>query len=303
MTLFVVAPSFEERSLGLVQQLVPDANNDQVIMLDFNGYQNVGPYLYYRTKMLRKLQQKDIEPVRVAVDRHRPVVAMSRLNDWVERIAPSRVVVDVSVLPRDYLFGICRLLAIVGLPTSIRYYRPQEYGRNLSRGVGLVRAIPGFEGEMSTTGEVLLAIVLGFEGYKALHVWERIGPTKCVALVGDPPYRDKFLDWSKAHNEGLLNTIDGLQVRSLHTHDVKMAVSQLKAMYDDARESERDAAVILCPLGTKLQSLACFALSYHYRDVTVANVSSLRYYSKDYSKGVDPAYVEIGLRELLSWVP
>lgn len=301
MTLLIVAASFEERSCTLVEQLREKGPDDVVMVLDFMGYENVGPYLYNRVKMLRRLQGKGFEPVRVEVDRGRPRDAMKRITKSVEEISPSNVVVDVSVLPRNYLFGICRLLAALGLPTSVRYHRPSEYGKDLSRGVGLVGAIPGFEGEMNTSGELVLAVVLGFEGYKALHVWERIGPTRCIALVGDPPYEGRFLDWSEKHNEELLHTIEGIQTERLHTYDVRAAVLQLKQIYEDVKFSSRDATFVLCPLGTKLQSLACFALGYCYPDVTVVNVSSLTYYSKDYSTGADPVSSDFSLDEVLSW--
>ena len=301
MTLFIVAASFEDRSCAVAEQLRENVIDDDVMVLDFTGYENVGPYLYNRVRLLRMLREKGFQTVRVEVDRRRPLEAMRRVTDCVEKIDPLKVVVDLSVLPRNYLFGICRLLAVLGIPTSVRYHRPTEYGRNLSRGVGLIGSIPGFEGEMNTVGEMVLAIVLGFEGYKALHVWERIGPTRCIGLVGDPPYQDHFLEWSKKHNDELLHTIEGIQTKKLHTYDVRAAVMQLKQIYEEVKMSSRDAAFILCPLGTKLQSLACFALSYCHPDVTVVDVSSMTYYSRDYSKGADPVCKELSLGEVLSW--
>lgn len=304
MTLTIVAVSLEERSRALVEALHEKAaTENEVLLLEFAGYENVGPYLYNRMWILHELHEKGFEPKKVEVDLNRPLESMSRLGTALSQISPDDVILDVSVLPRNYLFGLCRLLASSGLSTLIRYYRPKEYGTQLSRGIGTVRSIPGFEGEMNSSGDIFLAIVLGFEGYKALHAWERIGPTTCIALVGDPPHQAEYLDCSRKHNEELLKTVEGIQVEKLHTYDVKEAVSQLKIIYENSKISSHDNSFIVCPLGTKLQSLACFVLANCNPEVTVANVDSLTYYSETYSKGVNPSYIELSLQEILSCGP
>lgn len=302
MTLFIVAASFEDRSYALIQSLGEREVDDEVLVLDFSGYENVGQYLYNRSKILQELRNKRFEPRKLQVDLFRPLQGIRHLKEVVTGIKFDDVVLDVSVLPKSYLFGICRLLASLRIPTRIRYYKPEIYGRVLSQGIGTVRAVPGFEGDISDTGNLYLAIVLGFEGYKALHCWEKVGPTKCIALIGDPPYQASYLDNSKKHNMDLLNTVDGIQLKKLHTYDVKIAIKQLVNINQKLDETSSDMSLVLCPLGTKLQSLACFALAYCKPQITLVTVSSRTYFSKDYSTGWDPNYTELLLQEILSWV-
>lgn len=301
MTLIVVAVSFEERCRALVENLGEQASSSEVLVVEFEGYENIGEYLYNRVRIHRVLARSGARSHIVNIHPNRPLESLQRIASVLHRLGPSDVVLDISVLPRYYLFGLCRLLALIEVPTRVRYYRPEFYGNSLSRGIGAVSAIPGFEGEMNIGGTLTLGIILGFEGYKAIHAWERIGPTKCIALFGDPAYRKEFLATSRCHNADLLSTSDGIEERSLHTYDVGEAVSTLRSVWVESIESERDSSLILCPLGTKLQSLACFAISFCNPEIGVINVSSLVYYTGNYSRGVEPTYSEYSLQQILSW--
>ena len=301
MTLIIVAVSFEERCRALVESLGEETSNSEVLVVQFEGYENIGEYLYNRVRIHRDLDRFGAPSHIVNIHPSRPLESLHRISSVLHLLDPSDVVLDISVLPRYYLFGLCRLLASIEMPTRVRYYRPQFYGDSLSRGIGTVTAIPGFEGEMNMGGTLTLGIILGFEGYKAIHAWERIGPTRCIALFGDPAYREEFLEVSRCRNADLLSTSDGIEERSLHTYDVGEAVSTLQRVWVESIESERDSSLILCPLGTKLQSLACFAVSFCNPEIGVVNVSSLVYYTGDYSRGVEPSYSEYPLQEILSW--
>ena len=57
--------------------------------------------------------------------------------------------------------------------------------------------------------------------------------------------------------------------------------------------------IVVCPLGTKLQCVAAFAFAYRHREVAVACVSSLMYYTGEYSRGFVREYVEVSLRALV----
>jgi len=143
-------------------------------------------------------------------------------------------------------------------------------------------------------------LILGFEGYKSLYAWEQLGPSKTVALLGDPPYRQEFLEIARRSNSELLSQLgDRAVVRPLHTFDVETARDQLVETYEElGRDS--GAAFTVCPLGTKPPSLAAFAFAYTRPRVSVAYVSSLMYCTGNYSRGFDPKYVELSLETLLN---
>ena len=85
----------------------------------------------------------------------------------------------------------------------------------------------------------------------------------------------------------------------IHTFDVITAKTQLQNLYEQVRRDFPNAAFVLCPLGTKLQSLAAFGFAFLNKPVAVTYVSSLSYFTEDYSQGVDEEYTELSLEKLL----
>jgi hypothetical protein len=298
VTLFITSVSFEDRCLALIRDLPQARGGELVIVIDFAGYENVAPYIFNRSRMFAELEHKHYRVARVGAEIGGPLEALGRLERVLFEAHSTEALLDLSTLPRKYIFGLSRMLATRGLPTSIRYYRPAAYGDELSRGVRSVEAIPGFEGDMNPMGDTILAVIIGFEGYKALHAWERIGPSKVIAFLGDPPYEPEFLDRAKASNRELLENVGIVKQLPLHTFDPFTAKGQLQAAYDDVCSQNVRTSFIVCPLGTKLQSLAAFAFAYQNQNVSVAHVSSLNYYTETYSRG-DSGHVDLDLDRLL----
>lgn len=298
MTTYINAASFEERCLALPTR-VPEAasTRDQFLTLDFSGYEDVAPYVFNRSAMLRLLKEKnyDIKLIRAPVIS--PLHATRELETLLGDRRDSEIVLDISSLPRTFIFTFSRLLAALQAPVKVLYVRPETYGSELSRGVRLLSTVPGFEGEVDPEGASALVIILGFEGYKADHAVEVIGPSTIVAMIGDPPFEEEFVEHSRRLNQSLLNRQD-VQERALHTLDPFVAVEQLEEVYNDV--SGRDVSVVLCPLGTKPQSLASFVFAEGHPDVAVLCISSVRYLPHEYSRGFCRDIQEFDLAALLS---
>ena len=303
MTLYITSLSFEERCLALIEDLEREGRESerQVAVLDFRGYEDVDPYLVNRAKFVQRVRRIGCSLEMVETTRSSSLACMARLADVVARAGRARVVVDISTLPRKFLFAVCRLLCDRNVDAKLRYYRPETYGGQLSRGVRGIESVPGFEGKGLGGGSTVLVLILGFEGYKSLYAWEQLGACRTVALLGDPPYRGEFLETARRRNGDLFRQLGSRgTVRGLHTFDVKAARRQLDAVYRGLIEEDRDVQVVLCPLGTKPQSVAAFALAYSNPDVGVAYVSSLMYYTNDYSRGFERDYAEVSLGALVA---
>ena len=113
-----------------------------------------------------------------------------------------------------------------------------------------MQVIPGFEGNAHPGNDLSLGIILGFEGYKALHAWERIGPNDVIAFLGDPPYESSYLEKSRRENESLLR-LGNITEERLDTNDVLKAKTKLQEVYDRIRSTKKNVDFSLCPLGTK----------------------------------------------------
>ena len=301
MTLYITSVSFEDRCLALAGDLTEDDRQGLVAVLDFGGYENVDPYLVNRARLRQRLTEAGVRMVPLLVDLDAPLDGESKLRTMLARAGTAKVVLDISTLPRNYLFTICRLLCELRISTMVRYYKPLTYGGQLSRGVRHVQSIPGFEGTAVGGGNSVLIVVLGFEGYKSLYAWEELGASRAILLLGDPPYRRDFLETARDSNQELFRQLGSRgTVGRLHTHDMVAAKTQLQELYEELRRQDPNVEVTLCPLGTKPQSVAAFAFAYSHREVAIAYVSSLMYYTGDYSRGHDPDYVQTSLQALVT---
>ncbi len=301
MTLYIMGVSFEDRCLALASDIgASDDTEKQALVLDFNGYDNVDPYLANRATLRKTLDDAGCSARTLHVNLNSPLAGKRRLEEELNEARPAKVILDISTLPRNYLFTVCHLLADSEINTTVRYYKPETYGSQLSRGVRSVHAIPGFEGDGVGFGATILVLILGFEGYKSVYAWEQLGASKTIALIGDPPYRQEFCEIAKRNNSELLDKLGSrADLRQLHTFDVVTAHRQLLQIYEEVQKEYENAEVTICPLGTKPQSLATFAFAHHHPRVSVAYVSSLTYYTGDYSKGFNRDYFEVSLQSLL----
>ena len=189
MTLYITSISFEDRCLALAADLESGSEQRRVAVLDFGGYESVDPYLLNRARFVERIKKAGVPLEVLPVSLSLPLDGERKLRGVVAEAAPARVVLDVSTLPRNYLFSTCRLLCEMKTRTAIRYYKPETYGGQLSRGVRHVQSVPGFEGAAVGGGSTVLVLILGFEGYKSLYAWEEMGASRTILLLGDPPYR------------------------------------------------------------------------------------------------------------------
>ena len=301
MTLYITSVSFEDRCLALASSLASRGEKGaRVLLLDFRGYESVDPYLSNRARLLDVVADVDPECNVLTVGLGAPLDGVAKLQNALADLRPTRVVLDISTLPRSYLFVACRLLCDLGLETMVRYYRPETYGGQLSRGVGRVQSVPGFEGVATGSGRTALILILGFEGYKSRYAWEQLGPTRTVALLGDPPYKAEFLETARENNAEIFRQLGGrIETGRLHTFDVGLASKQLLELDRRLRLEEGDVEIVVCPLGTKPQSVAAFVFAYGRPEVAIAHVSSLMYYTGDYSRGFKAEGVEVSLQSLV----
>lgn len=299
MTLYISAVSFEDRCIALPTRLENIDGSDRFLLLDFLGYEDVAPYSFNRIKITRLLESKGIQPTLLKCRESEPLTVTEQIEKEILSSKPAMVVLDITVMPRNFIFTVSKCLAVLGVPTKFQYNKPKEYGNELSRGVRWIQPIAGFEGEAPANSNTILALILGFEGYKALYAWEHIGPNKVYCLLGEPPYQPKFLEISRTQNRELIEQGERIVLETIHTSDIISARDKLQSLYDRVVGESPKCTFVLCPLGTKLQSLASFGFAYRNKSVSVVYISSLNYFTEHYSRGFDPDFTEISIDQLL----
>jgi hypothetical protein len=124
-----------------------------------------------------------------------------------------------------------------------------------------------------------LAAVLGVEDY-----------SKFLFLAGRPrlPVNDWRFEALKKINEPITRDWPIVEMR---TFDYRAAFEQLTGLLFDERAYIEEADIHLAILGSKLQTVACWALSTIVRSITVVTSIPLRYYPKAFSEGIGESWV------------
>ena len=122
MTLYITSVSFEDRCLALIRDLRQSGagGDSRVAVLDFRGYENVDPYLVNRAQLMRELEVLGLRVDVLEVSVNAPLGCVLGLVDILERVGARRVVLDISTLPRSYVFTVCKVLCEKKVECTLR---------------------------------------------------------------------------------------------------------------------------------------------------------------------------------------
>jgi hypothetical protein len=173
------------------------------------------------------------------------------------------VVVDISVFTKRHLLLILRWLDDEGLwgNVFVVYSEPDEYDVSehlpLSYGLASVHQIPGLPASPDLSRPVHLVLFLGYEGDRALAVYEQVQPLRTTLIIPDPPYKPSWQGRTEQLNADLLKLAGANLVTKVDGLDPDASVRLLTDALGDSR-SRGDYAALVSPLGTKAQTLGVY---------------------------------------------
>jgi hypothetical protein len=200
-----------------------------------------------------------------------------------------KIYVDISGLPGH---GICQLLfalrerfksnSIVCIYTAAAEYYPQksEYLKSLTPD-GRFDAdalpesltyeaadnliLPAFQGFSVKQERTCLFLLAGFEKHRSVTVVESINPTRLVLVYGTPPSAE--LRWredlSRKLHADLFTNVPRAE-EAVVTADIPQLCTLFEEYYSMLYD---DMSIVLCPINSKLQTVATYLFWERYRDV------------------------------------
>lgn len=223
--------------------------------------------------------------------------SMLRLRTTLEDRPGAPVVVDISVFTKRHLLLILRWLDDVGLwdRLAIVYSEPDDYDVTahlpLSFGLASVHQIPGFPASPDLSRPVHLVLFLGYEGDRALAVYDQVQPMRTTLIIPDPPYKPSWTGRTEALNADLLQLAgDGL-VKRVDGLDPDASVRLLVDILGETGKRGEFASIV-SPLGTKAQTLGVY--SYARRCAAppaILYASPLRHNHEFFSHGVGTTWL------------
>ena len=221
---------------------------------------------------------------------------LKKLRRAVARCSSRAVVIDISVFTKRHLLMMLRWLDDSSLWDSLYvvYSEPEDYLVSdfvpLSFGLRSLQPTPGFSACPDLSRPVHLVMFLGYEGDRAMAVYEQIQPLKTTLVVPHPPYRTNWAGRTERFNRDLLALAGAEAVRNVDALDPGGTSATLEEVLGWSRRD--DFARIVCPLGTKPQTLGIYDYVRKTDDPpAIVYAGPLRHNHTFYSKGLGETWV------------
>lgn len=188
---------------------------------------------------------------------------MAALRNILELHNNSSIVLDISVFTKRHLLMMLRWLDDEGYweRLCVVYSEPEDYDVSkyipLSFGVSSIQQIPGFSACPDLSRPLHLVLFLGYEGDRALAVYDHIQPMQTTLMIPYPPYKPAWIGRTEDFNADLLTIVGKTPVVKVDSIDPDGTYQALLDILGDGSLIGQNAKLI-CPLGTKPQTLGIY---------------------------------------------
>jgi hypothetical protein len=291
--LFLCCTSFETRCIGTVERLAPTYRVKNSIVFKYTEQLKTDLRKKYMDHIIEKLGKASENLLIIETGRNQPLEGIRKLKEGILEtglsLSNKSITFDISTFTKQYVLVLLKLFDGMERGNRIRilYTEPEEYGPRrggrLTEGLERIVSVPFFGGQYDLEKKKLLVLFLGYEGERALAIWEEYGPDRTIAFVGKPGYREGWERVSEELNHRLLDLpmIEKHIVSALNPTEV---CASLEKIY----ETYKDWNFYVSPLGSKIQALGVYLFAKHHPDVQIVYAIPLEYPEEDYSAGIGP---------------
>lgn len=219
------------------------------------------------------------------------------LDATLEQNGSRPIVIDISVLTKRHLLMLLRWLDDRGCWDRlwIAYSEPAYYVVSdhipLSFGLARIHQIPGLPATPDMSRPIRLVVFLGYEGDRALAVYEHVQPMETTLVVPDPPFREMWRGRTEAFNRDLMKLVGKDRVVKMSAIDPAGVAEGLRSHLGGEAQRSPHCNVV-CPLGTKPQAVGIYMYARTCSDPpAIIYASPLRHNHGFYSSGIGKSWL------------
>ena len=221
---------------------------------------------------------------------------MRSLQRAIDQTSAKSVVIDISVFTKRHLLMMLRWLDDCDLwnRLCVVYSEPGDYVVSkyipLSFGLASLQQIPGFSACPDLSRPVHLMMFLGYEGDRALAVYEQTQPMKTTLVIPHPPYNPSWAGRTEQFNRDLLALVGDDATVRIDALDPDATSRALTNCFGLAKR--HDVARVICPLGTKPQTLGIYSYTRKSDDPpAIVYAGPLRHNHSFFSSGIGKSWL------------
>jgi hypothetical protein len=224
-------------------------------------------------------------------------MTMVRLHELLASRKDASIVLDISVFTKRHLLMMLRWLDDESYwdRLTVVYSEPEDYDVSqyipLSFGLASLHQITGFSACPDLSRPVHLVLFLGYEGDRALAVYEHVQPMQTTLLIPFPPFKPSWIGRTEKFNSDLLAVVGAELTVNVVSIDPDATYATLEGILGD-RMKRGQYAKIVCPLGTKPQTLGIYSYVRNCIDPpAVLYASPLRHNHEFFSHGIGKSWI------------
>ncbi|SHJ40798.1 hypothetical protein SAMN02745146_3064 [Hymenobacter daecheongensis DSM 21074] len=298
--LFICCASFETRCLSIAKALTPGRISKSLICFSEDPA-GLGPKFKANKSIL--LQRFAASATEAPLRHNDPIATANTLVSRLSVLAKEEVricVVDITTFTHEALLILLRVLTIVFHKSSCNitfvYAAAQEYSvgdpqskKWLTRGVGTVRSVLGYGGEMNPAKGIHLVILMGFEQERARKLVELFEPAKVSLGIGR-----KATSVNESHYRINMFSFKNLAIRKEEVDKFNFSCTSPDQTRKDLRRhisKYTDYNTVIVTLNTKLSTIGAGLYCVESPQTQICYVPANLYNVKGYSSPDDSCYV------------
>lgn len=222
------------------------------------------------------------------------------LNESFSELKDKKVVIDFSIMIKPYIFILLKYLLcernmekiylLYTEPASYHKLRLKKVFKNknqedseyFTKGTVKIGEVPTYSGKQELTKKSALVVLLGFEGERAVQVFNKVSPDLTIPVNGFPAYRPEFKDISILSNEELLKDSEIMkELMYAPANDPFETKNTLEEIYSKHSENYN---ISVSPLGTKPMAIGSCLFALEHSDIRIIYPYPIKYNIKS-SKG------------------
>jgi len=289
--LFICSSSFENRCLSIPNNISTDKIRRALILSNMDLLEHI------ETNKI-KLEDRFREKGRVVeADTSNPLLAADNLRISLDQaikdgVADS-ILLDVTSFTHESLLILLRLLELCCPKSKIMgiYANASEYSvgdevsyKWLSRGIGEVRSVLGFPGNIVPSQKTHLILIVGYEHERAAGIIESIEPNS-IAL-GYGRFGSATTEKDKDANEHYMHLVEDMATSFSDVNRFEIPCNDPYGTRDELLNQIRiamDMNIIIAPMNNKLSTIGAAWAAFKDENVQMCYAQALRYNYSNYS--------------------
>jgi hypothetical protein len=297
--LFICSSSFEDRCLSVAYNITIEKFRKALIVSNIDLIEQIGD----NKKKLEKRFGNGSNSVNISTSD--PLLTADSLGQNLTKIMNDGIVgsilLDVTTFTHESLLILLRLLKMYCPKSKITgiYSNASEYSvgdkddyKWLSRGIGEVRSVLGFPGNIVPSRKTHLILIVGYEHERATGIIETIEPNSIALGYGrsDSTTTDK----DKNANEHYMHLVEEMATSFSDVEHFEIPCNDPYKTRDEILHQIKkagDVNVLIAPMNNKLSTIGAAWAAFINDNVQICYAQALRYNYSNYSSPGHHCYI------------